>query len=47
MLFRQFFDFESSTYTYLIGSGAGREAVIIDPVKEQVPQYLRRSANST
>lgn len=41
MLFRQFFDSESSTYTYLIGSGAGREAVIIDPVKEQVPQYLQ------
>lgn len=41
MLFRQFFDAESSTYTYLIASGAGREAVIIDPVKEQVPQYLQ------
>ncbi|KAB2318125.1 MBL fold metallo-hydrolase [Betaproteobacteria bacterium SCN1] len=41
MLFRQFFDSESSTYTYLIGSGVGREAVIIDPVKEQVPQYLQ------
>jgi glyoxylase-like metal-dependent hydrolase (beta-lactamase superfamily II) len=41
MLFRQFFDAESSTYTYLIGSGVGREAVIIDPVKEQVPQYLQ------
>ncbi len=41
MLFRQFFDSESSTYTYLIGSGIGREAVIIDPVKEQVPQYLQ------
>ena len=41
MLFRQFFDSESSTYTYLIASGAGREALIIDPVKEQVPQYLQ------
>ncbi|MGB3288544.1 MAG: MBL fold metallo-hydrolase [Burkholderiaceae bacterium] len=40
MLFRQFFDKVSSTYTYLIASGAGREAVIIDPVKEQVEQYL-------
>lgn len=40
MLFRQFFDAESSTYTYLLASNAGREAVIIDPVKEQVAQYL-------
>lgn len=40
MLFRQFFDSTSSTYTYLLASGSGREAVIIDPVKEQVPQYL-------
>ncbi|WP_333844029.1 MBL fold metallo-hydrolase [Pelomicrobium sp.] len=40
MLFRQFFDTNSSTYTYLIASGKGREALIIDPVKEQVPQYL-------
>ncbi len=40
MLFRQFFDAVSSTYTYLIASGKGREALIIDPVKEQVSQYL-------
>ncbi|MEW5708375.1 MAG: MBL fold metallo-hydrolase [Pseudomonadota bacterium] len=40
MLFRQFFDAGSSTYTYLIASDKGREALIIDPVKEQVPQYL-------
>lgn len=40
MLFRQFFDSVSSTYTYLIASAAGREAVIIDPVKEQAEQYL-------
>lgn len=40
MLFRQFFDAASSTYTYLLASGPGREAVIIDPVKEQVAQYL-------
>jgi len=41
MLFRQFFDAESSTYTYLIASGIGREALIIDPVKEQTAQYLQ------
>lgn len=40
MLFRQFFDSVSSTYTYLIASAPGREAVIIDPVKEQAGQYL-------
>ncbi|HEX7381778.1 MAG TPA: MBL fold metallo-hydrolase [Nevskiaceae bacterium] len=40
MLFRQFFDLGSSTYTYLLASGPGREAVIIDPVREQVDAYL-------
>lgn len=40
MIFRQFFDLVSSTYTYLLASGRGREALIIDPVKEQVDQYL-------
>lgn len=40
MLFRQFFDPGSSTYTYLLASGAGREAIIIDPVKDQLGQYL-------
>ena len=41
MLFRQFFEPESSTYTYLLASGHGREALIIDPVKEQAQQYLQ------
>ena len=40
MLFRQMFDKTSSTYTYLIASGRGREAVIIDPVKESTEAYL-------
>lgn len=40
MLFRQFFDATSGTYTYLIASAAGRDAVLIDPVKEQVAQYM-------
>jgi sulfur dioxygenase len=40
MLFRQLFDSVSSTYTYILASGIGREAVIIDPVKEQLRQYL-------
>lgn len=40
MIVRQFFDSVSSTYTYLLASGRGREALIIDPVKEQTPHYL-------
>lgn len=40
MIFRQFFDAVSSTYSYLIASGHGREAMIIDPVKEHVSDYL-------
>ena len=34
MIFRQVFDNNSSTYTYLIASAKGREAVISDPVIE-------------
>ncbi len=41
MLFRQLFDQESGTYTYLLASAPGREALIIDPVKGQVPQYIQ------
>lgn len=40
MIFRQLFDAVSSTYTYVLASGRGREAVILDPVKELLPQYL-------
>jgi sulfur dioxygenase len=40
MIFRMFFDPVSSTHTYLLASGAGREALIIDPVKEQAHHYL-------
>ena len=40
MIFRQFFDSISSTYTYLISSGHGREALIIDPVLEKTDQYI-------
>ncbi len=36
MIFRQLFDPQSSTYTYLLGDPASREAVLIDPVFEQV-----------
>ena len=40
MIFRQFFDNSSSTYTYLVSSGKGREALIIDPVLNNVDQYI-------
>lgn len=36
LIFRQLFDAPSSTYTYLLADGASREAVLIDPVFEQV-----------
>lgn len=45
MIFRQLFDSTSSTYTYLLASGMGREAVIIDPVKGQLEQYLQLIAD--
>ena len=40
MIFRQLFDTKSSTYTYLISSGQGREALIIDPVLENINEYI-------
>ena len=41
MIFKQVFDTKSSTYTYLIASAKGREAVIIDPVIENVESYIK------
>ena len=41
MIFRQVFDQKSSTYTYLIASAKGREALIIDPVIENVDNYIK------
>lgn len=41
MLFRQLFDKTSSTYTYLLASRHGGEALLIDPVFEQTERYLR------
>ena len=41
MIFKQLFDIKSSTYTYLIGSANGREALIIDPVEENVAEYIK------
>ena len=41
MIFKQLFDKKSSTYTYIISSGKGREALIIDPVIENTESYLK------
>ena len=41
MIFKQVFDQKSSTYTYLIASAEGREALIIDPVLENIDDYIK------
>ena len=41
MIFRQLFDKASSTYTYLVASDKGREALVIDPVLENVDSYIQ------
>ena len=41
MIFKQVFDKKSSTYTYIIASAKGREALIIDPVLENVEDYIK------
>ncbi len=41
MIFRQLFDSVSGTYSYLLASRAGGEAMIIDPVLEKVDRYLQ------
>ncbi len=41
MIFRQLFDSVSCTYTYLLASRSGGEALIIDPVLDRVDHYLR------
>lgn len=41
MLFRQLFERESSTYTYLLAARKGGGALLIDPVKEEVGKYLQ------
>ncbi len=40
MIFRQLFDSDSSTYTYLLASRQGGEAVIIDPVLDSTNMYI-------
>jgi len=41
MIFRQLFDSTSGTYTYLLASRRGGEALIVDPVLERVDRYLQ------
>jgi sulfur dioxygenase len=41
MIFRQLYDSVSGTYTYLLASRRGGEALIIDPVLEKVERYLQ------
>ena len=41
MIFEQLFDPKSSTYTYIISSGEGREALVIDPVIENTDEYIK------
>ena len=41
MIFKQVFDNKSSTYTYLIASAKGREALIIDSVIENAESYIK------
>src|SRR3546814_148299 len=41
MIFRQLFDSTSATYTYLLAQRTGGEALLIDPVVANVPQYLQ------
>jgi len=41
MIFRQLYDHDSSTYTYLLAARQGGEALLIDPVIGRVEQYLR------
>jgi sulfur dioxygenase len=40
MIFRQLYDHVSSTYSYVLGSRAGGEALLVDPVLEHVNEYL-------
>jgi len=41
MIFRQLFDHESSTYSYLLAARASGEAILVDPVLENTDRYLK------
>ncbi len=46
MIFKAFFDTRSETYTYLLAKSKGSEALIIDPVLENVDEYLEFLGNN-
>jgi len=41
LIFRQLYECESCTYTYLLGDSKSREAILIDPVRETVERDLK------
>ena len=41
MIFRQLFDSVSGTYSYILASRSGGEALILDPVLEKVDRYCQ------
>lgn len=41
LIFRQLFDEKTWTYTYIVGDETTREAIIIDPVRDQVDRDLK------
>ena len=41
MIFRQMFDADSSTYTYLVADSETKQACLIDPVLEKGPLYAQ------
>ncbi|MEQ1876085.1 MAG: MBL fold metallo-hydrolase, partial [Bdellovibrionia bacterium] len=41
MVFRQLYETESFTYTYLLGDSLSHEAILIDPVRETIDRDLR------
>lgn len=47
IFFRQLFDAESSTYTYLLGDRLSGRALLIDPVKTQIERDLKLLSRGT
>lgn len=41
ILFRQLFDEKTYTYTYIVADGESKQAIIIDPVRDQVERDLK------
>ena len=41
LIFRQLFDYETWTYTYLLGDSTSKEAILVDPVSSQVERDIK------